>query len=235
MFSCQEFVADRIWLIEYPIRYYGTRFNARTALIKTEEDQLIVHSPGPLTEEMREFVADLAPVSVILAPGTFHHLYAKEWANYYDQAEVFVCPGLERKIPALKDARIIADGRRYGWSTELEHLATQGSRIVNEVVFFHRSTRTLLVVDLIENFTDRSQYNWVLKFWLKYVFRMWDRPRPAPEYQIGWQDRNQARAMLEEILQWDFDKIVLSHGDLIHSGGKAMARQAWSTLLQPWQ
>ncbi len=232
MFSCQEFVADRIWLMEYPIRYFGTRLNARTTLIKTEEGKLIVHSPGPLTEATREFVADLAPVSVILAPGTFHHLYAKEWSNYYDRAELFVCPGLERKIPALKDARIIEDGIGYVWSTELEHLTTKGSWIVNEVVLFHGSTRTLLVVDLIENFTDRSQFNWMLKFWLKYVFMMWDKPKPAPEYQIGWYHRNKARAMLEEILQWDFDRIILSHGDLIHSGGKAVARQAWAALLQ---
>jgi hypothetical protein len=62
---------------------------------------------------------------------------------------------------------------------------------------------------------------------LKYVARMWNRPTPAPEYRLGWSNRKAVRASLERILAWDFDRIVLSHGDLIELDAKAIARKAW--------
>ena len=32
---------------------------------------------------------------------------------------------------------------------------------------------------------------------------------------MGWKDKSAARKCLLRILDWDFDKIILSHGDLI--------------------
>jgi glyoxylase-like metal-dependent hydrolase (beta-lactamase superfamily II) len=60
---------------------------------------------------------------------------------------------------------------------------------------------------------------------------MWNHPKPAPEYQLGWKDKAAARQSLKRILEWDFDRIVLSHGDLIEDDAKATARQAWEVPL----
>ncbi len=232
MLPALEFEKDKIWLIEYPVRYFGMRLKARTTIIALDQGGLFVHSPGPLTEATKDFMAGLGTVSVILAPGTYHHLYLQEWSDFYPQAETFICPGLERRIPALKQFRILEAGGTYPWSGEMDHLSTQGSWIVNEVAFFHRTTRTLLLVDLIENFTDRSEADWMLKFWLKLVFRMWNHPKPAPEYQLGWRDRKKAREVFENILRWDFQKIILAHGDLIDRDGREVARKAWASVLK---
>ena len=228
----QHFEPGRIWLIEYPIRYFGIRCNARTTLIRTEDGQLIVHSPCPLTDEVRRFAEGLAPVSVILAPGTYHHLYAAAWAEAYGQATLFACRGLERKVPALKDATIIEDGRQYSWSSELEHLTTQGCLIVNEVAFLHKATKTLILTDLLEYFTDDTPGNLAVRIWLKYIFRMWNRPAFAPEYRFGWSNRKKARRVLEQILAWDFRRIIIGHGELIHEDAKAVAARAWSPILK---
>lgn len=232
MLPALEFEKDKIWLIEYPIRYFGMGLNARMTIIALNEGGLFVHSPGPLTEATREFVAGLGTVSVIVAPGNFHHLYFRDWVDFYPQAEAFICPGLERKIRALKTFSIIEERGGYPWSDEMDHLSTQGSWIVNEVVFFHRTTRTLLVVDLIENFTGRSEFTPMVKFWLKHIFRMWDNPKPAPEYRLGWRNRKKARVVFENILRWDFQKIILAHGDLIDREGGEAARKAWASVLK---
>ena len=108
----------------------------------------------------------------------------------------------------------------------------RGNKFIWEVAFFHKPSKTLLVVDLIENFTDQTpNVNWLLKLWWKVVFQMWDNPKPAPEYQMGWRDKAAARESLERILEWDFDKIVLSHGDLIEANAKSMALEAWEKPL----
>lgn len=229
--SPQAFEPGRIWLVEYPIRYMGIRCNARMSLIRTAAGKVIVHSPAPLSPATRGFVDGLGPVSAILAPGTYHHLHAREWADAYPGAGLFICPGLARKVPALAAGTPIEDGRDYPWSTELAHLRTRGALWINEVAFFHRATGTLILTDLLENFTDDTPANWVTKVWLKWVFRMWNRPKPAPEYQLGWVDRRAARQALEHILAWDFRQIVLAHGELVREDAKAVARRAWSPPL----
>ena len=60
---------------------------------------------------------------------------------------------------------------------------------------------------------------------------MWDHPKPAPEYQLGWKDKVAARKSLERILDWDFERIILSHGDLIDDEAKAIAQKAWKAPL----
>jgi len=42
--------------------------------------------------------------------------------------------------------------------------------------------------------------------------------------------RAQNRASIDRILQWDFDRIIMAHGDVVESGGKAALRGAFSFL-----
>lgn len=108
----------------------------------------------------------------------------------------------------------------------------RGNKYIWEVAFLHKPSRTLLLVDLIENFTDQTPtVNWLLKLWWKVVFHMWDHPKPAPEYQMGWKEKAAAHKSLKRILDWDFDKVILSHGDLIDEGAKAIVQEAWRAPL----
>jgi len=60
---------------------------------------------------------------------------------------------------------------------------------------------------------------------------MWNHPKPAPEYQLGWKDKTAAAASLKRILAWDFDRIILAHGDLVKENAKDVALAAWRTPL----
>lgn len=229
--NLEELVKGRIWSIPYPIHYFGNRCNSRCTLVRLEDDTLFVHSPSPLTPETRQAVASLGEVSAIVAPGNFHHFHAAEWAENFPRATLWICPHLARKRPALAKYEKIEDDRSYPWCGELSHLSTRGHWFINEVAFFHRPTRSLILTDLIENFTDASAANWVLKFWMKLVFRMWNNPKSAPEYQLGWRNKSLAREMLEKVLQWDFERIILTHGEVITEDARATARRAWRSVL----
>ena len=54
-----------------------------------------------------------------------------------------------------------------------------------------------------------------------------NRPKPAPEYQLGWKDREAARRSLERILAWDFDRVVVAHGAPIEDRPHEALRAAW--------
>jgi hypothetical protein len=46
----------------------------------------------------------------------------------------------------------LGDLPEEAWREDLDQLIFRGSRFIQEVVFFHRKTRTLVLADLIENF-----------------------------------------------------------------------------------
>ncbi|MGA9333454.1 MAG: DUF4336 domain-containing protein [Rudaea sp.] len=226
------YAPGHLWLAAYPVRLAGTRFDARMTVIRLDSGKLILHSPCAITPELAAEIAALGPVAHIVAPGNFHHLHVASAQQAFPNAKTWICPGVERRQPGIRYDDVLNDTPPMEWAHEINQVLAQGSRIMREVAMFHRASRTLILVDLIENFTDATPNTGVaLKFWFKYVLRMWDNPRPAPEYRIGWTDRKAAANSLRRILLWDFERIVLSHGDLVEHDAKAVALKAWAGIL----
>jgi hypothetical protein len=43
----------------------------------------------------------------------------------------------------------------------------------------------------------------------------------------------ESRAILRRMLAWDFDRVVMAHGEVIETGGKSTTERAWSFLGGP--
>lgn len=223
-----EYRADTIWIKEYPVRYAGTYFSSRMTILRLSNGKLFLHSPCEIDEPTKTAIKDLGQVEFIVAPGSYHYLHVASAQKAFPEAETFICPGIERKQPHLNFDWLLADRPDERWQDDFEQVLVRGNKYIWEVAFFHKATRTLILVDLIENFTDETQdVNWFLKLWFKLVFRMWDNPKPAPEYQLGWNDKKAASSSLRKILNWDFERIIISHGALIEENAKEIALKAW--------
>jgi hypothetical protein len=224
----EEYVAGQIWLREYPIRFAGCDFNARMSVVRLPDSNLLLHSPCHIDGPTKQAISSLGNVAYIVAPGSYHHLHIASAQAAFPRADTYICPGIERKRPDIDFDWFLSDRAPEPWAGTLDQVLVRGNRFIWEVAFFHRPSRTLLLVDLIENITDQTpNVNWLLRLWWKVVFRMWNRPKPAPEYQLGWKDKAAASKSLQQILEWDFDKIILAHGDLVEKDAKATAREAW--------
>jgi hypothetical protein len=226
------YVANRIWLYSYPVRLAGTRFEGRMTVIRLNSGLLMLHSPCAITPTLAGEITLLGPVAHIVVPGNFHHMHAASAQAAFPEAKTWICPGAERRNRSLKYEGVLGDPAPEDWAGEIDQVLVRGARIMREVAMFHRPTRTLILVDLIENFTDLTPHiGGALKFWYKWVFRIWNNPGPAPEYRLGWSDRRAAAQSLRCILTWNFERIVLSHGDLIEHDAHEVATRAWSGLL----
>lgn len=228
----EEYVAGQIWLCSYPVHFMGMDLDARMTVVRLADGKLILHSPCEIDDRMRRTLSDLGEVAYIVAPGTFHHLHVSSAQEAFPEARTYLCPGIEQKRPDLKFDELLGDAAPEAWAGELDQVLVRGNRWIWEVAFFHRTTGTLILVDLIENITDATPHvDWMLRFWWKMVFHMWNKPKPAPEYQLGWNDRKAARGSLKRILEWDFKRIIIAHGDLIESNARHMAEEAWQRPL----
>ncbi|MBW2421607.1 MAG: DUF4336 domain-containing protein [Deltaproteobacteria bacterium] len=231
--SLVEYVKDSIWLKRYPVSYAGLDFSARTTLIRLAGGGLLVHSPSPIDDELIRQIEPLGRVEHILAPGNFHYFYVSDWQEFYPEATTWICPGVERKRPELHFDWLLGDRSPAAWEGEIDQVLVRGTRFIWEVAFLHRASRTLVLTDLIENIGDATPgaEGFMLKLWWKAVFQMWNRPKPAPEYQFGWRDKGAARECLERILGWDFERVVIAHGDCIEEDAHARLREAWASPL----
>ena len=192
----------------------------------------MIHSPSPLDEDVRGRICEIGPVAHLIAPGSYHYFYVAAWQEAFPEATVWICPGVERKQPDLEFDGFLSDNAPDAWADEIDQVLVRGNRLIWEVVFLDRPSKTLIVTDLLENIGEKSgAVGWQFKLWWKVVFHMWDNPKPAPEYQMGWKDKRAAKRSLERILDWDFDLIVLSHGENIESDAKAVLRKAWARPL----
>jgi hypothetical protein len=60
---------------------------------------------------------------------------------------------------------------------------------------------------------------------------MWNRPKAAPEYQMGWGRKDIVKQGLNRILDWRAERIILAHGNLINSNVTEILRTAWHKVL----
>jgi hypothetical protein len=230
--SLECFVPDALWLREYPLRLGGARFNARMTVVKLRSGEVLVHSPCAFDDALTAEVAALGPVAAIIAPGNLHWLHVRSCQEAFPDAKSYACPGVEKRAKGVTFDFELGDEAPPLWADDLSQVALQGTRLMREVAFFHHASRTLILVDLVENFTAATRGTNLFWRGLLRTIGMWNRPSPAPEYRIAWGDKARVREGLERILAWDFERVIVSHGDLITHDAKRVVADAWRKILR---
>ena len=228
-----EYVSGNIWLLEYPVRFGGMDLFGRTTIIRLENGDLIVHDPCKIDDSTKAKIDEIGIVKFIIAPGSYHHLFVADFQKKYPNAETFLCPGLERKRPDIKFEWILGNKPDHRWGDDIDQVLVQGTKHIWEVAFFHKSSRTLILVDLLENIGDdyAHEASLLLRFWWKGIFRMWNNPKAAPEYQMGWGNREIVKISLNKILSWDARRVIIAHGENIEEQVNETLAKAWKRVL----
>ena len=221
-------LAENLWVAERPQTFYGLPVGTRMTVVRLAGDRLLLHSPVALDTGLRAELDALGRVSFAVAPNRVHHLHAGEVATAYPGTRLWVAPGLERKRPDLRFEAVLGDDAPAEWRDELAQVFFRGRPYENEVVFFHRASRTLVMCDLAFNFGPRSPAPTRI---LMKLLRSYGRFGPSTLDPLLIRDRRAARESLERILAWDFDRVIVAHGDVLDHGGHDLLRGGYSWLL----
>ncbi len=219
---------DNLWIAERPQAFYGLEVGTRMTVIRLADASLLLHSPVLLDAGLRRELDTIGRVRFVVAPNRVHHLYAGKVAEAYPQARLWIAPGLAAKRPDLAFVAVLGDQAPAEWKDEVEQVFFRGRPYENEVVFFHRASRTLLLCDLAFNFGPRAAAPTRL---LMKLLRSYGRFGPSTLDPLLIRDRAAARESLERILDWDFDRVIVAHGDVLESGGNQALRRGYRWLL----
>jgi hypothetical protein len=223
-------LADDLWVADRPQKFYGLAVGARMTVMRLSGERLLLHSPVALDAVLRAELDALGRVSYVVAPNRLHHLYAGAVAQVYPEARLWIGPGLERKRPDLVFTAVLDDEAPAEWRGEVDQVFFRGRPYENEVVFFHRSSRTLILCDLAFNFGPTAATPTRV---LMRLIRSYGHLGPTKLDPLLIRDRRAARESLERILAWDFDRVVVAHGDVQESGGREILRDGYAWLLSP--
>jgi len=219
-----------LWVAERRQRFYGLEVGTRMNVMRLDDGSLLLHSPVALTRSLRGELDALGPVRYAVAPNRVHHLYAGKVAEAYPGTQLWIAPGLERKRPDLVYVAVLDDEAPAPWKGQLDQVFFRGRPYENEVVFFHRASRTLILCDLAFNFGPRSPLPTRVLMWL---LRSYGSFGPSKLDPLLIRDRRAARESLERILAWDFDRVIVAHGEVLESGGREALRRGYHWLLRP--
>ena len=222
-------LADDLWVAERRQRFYGLEVGARMSVIRLASGDLLLHSPLRLDPDLRQQLDAIGPVRFAVAPNRVHHLYAGEFAQVYPGARLWVAPGLARKRPDLRFEGELGDEAPPEWRGQVDQTFFRGRPYENEVVFCHRASRTLIICDLAFNFGPATATPTRL---LMQLLRSYGRFGPSTLDPLLIRDRAAARQSLERILGWDFDRVIVAHGDVLEHGGREDLRSGYHWLLE---
>jgi hypothetical protein len=213
-------LAPNLHVLEHPQQFLGLELGSRMTILQLAEG-LLIHSPVDVDPKS---VALLGEVRWVLSPNLFHHLHVGRWVEA--GAEAWAAPGLSEKRRDVPFAGMISSKEQNPFGDEVRLYPLRCFPFSNEVVVLHQPSRTLLLTDLLFNFPPTAP--WPTRLVMRCA-GAYPGCRSSLLEQIEMH-RDVARRELREILSWDFDRIVLAHGDVVESGGKAAMRNAYRWL-----
>jgi hypothetical protein len=224
-----EKVADDLWTAEGRVRFLGQWLPVRMVVVRLRDGSLFVHSPVETTPALEAELATLGAVRHLVAPSKYHHLWLIDWRTSYPDATVYGAPGLPEKREDVAFDEVLSDDSPPSWATEMDQLVFRGLPIFNEVVFHHRPSRSLIVADLVFNIVE---VDGILGPTIMRLNGMWKRFGPSRTLKFMMRRNRKAACQgIESILRWDFDRVVMSHGQVRDAGGHGALERAFSFLL----
>jgi hypothetical protein len=214
-----------LWSAECELRWAAglVPIPVRMTVLRLADGQLILHSPIPLTRSLREELAALGPVGFIVVPCA-HGRFAAEASQAFPSAQLLAAPKPASSARALRFHASLADEAPTSWAGQVESRLVRGFRL-DEVVLYQRASRTLVLTDLC--FHIRRAPSRLARAFFR-ANGMWQRFGPSRLIRaLAVSDRAELRRSLEQLLQWDFERIVPGHGAVVERGGPAALRAAW--------
>lgn len=229
--------ADDIWLLDGdPIGYWAppipVRFTyaQRAIVVRLDDGTLFVDSPVQLDDARKAAVDALGDVRYIASPNKLHHLHMGAWLDAYPEAAVYASPGLPKKRPDLRFDSELSDEPEPAWAGQLEQCVFRGSFFMEEVVFFHRASSTLILGDMVENHDPEVLASRRQRFFARLNGMLAPNGTTPINFRASFTRRSRARESLATIRSWSPERLVLLHGPCVEHDAKDFIDRAFAWL-----
>lgn len=226
--------AENVWTVEGPEVGYqlaGVTIPCptRMTVARLSDDTLWLHSPIAQTPGLDGALAQLGPISGLIAPNSYHYLQLAAWAVARPDASVWASADIAQKLGITRSIPI-ANDIQAGWREDLDHHSIALAKF-SETVFFHRKSATLIVTDLMQTFEASRVRSLPIRLLLAAGGATGPNAKPSIEIRMAARSHRDAlRAGVQKMIAWNPDHIILSHGPCIHHDAAGAIRQAFDWI-----
>lgn len=226
----REFSKD-IWTCQGEIvSWYGMPYSTRMTIVPLGQNKLWVHSPVKICEDLLADIAEFGEPAFLVSPNKIHNLYLKEWASEFPNAAIFASPGLAEKRSDLEFDGELTDLPEAAWRDHLDQTIFRGSRVMEEVVFFHHGSKTLIVADLVENFPPDH-----FQGFRKVLAKLTGIVSPNGKMPLDWRlsfifGKRQASQCFEKLMAWQPENLIVAHGECVKGNATEFLKKSFSWL-----
>jgi hypothetical protein len=216
-------IAANVWTVQHYFAVNGVPTSSCMTVVRLNNGRLWLHSPVPIAAQDKVQLDSLGDVCYIVAPNLAHHLFVLDLATHYPLAKVYGAPGLAAKRPDLVGLQTLSLDPGP-WTPDLEGILFGGMPKVNETVWFHAPSGTLILTDICQCWM--GPLAWQARWWaqLSGVRMRFDVPLIV---RLLTRDRLAARASAQQVLRWPIERVVVGHNTVIQHDAKAQLVHAF--------
>lgn len=207
---------------------WKNKLGRRMTVVRLSDGRLIIHNAIQLHEDELNWLRSLGFVSFIIAPNIFHCSDLAWMSRQFPQAACYV-PAEKYDFFQQQGVNVKITEKDFPKDiSEFENLYMHGTKM-SESVFIHHPSKTLILCDLAFNMPD-------VFTGLSRIFMRWNKAfRLGPTRLIRLmftKNIKQLKASYENLFQYDFDRVVVNHGDVVNQNGKELLKKGYEEIFK---
>ena len=188
----------------------------RCTVVKLISGENVMISPIDFSERQLEEIAKLGSITHIVAPCLIHHLYINKAIARFQPREIWGPPQCRKVLAEVPFNRVFGEDR-WPFDTKLPFVFIDGLPRINEVVFYHEATKTMICADLCFNLQNPRGWAAPLMLRMFGTYRKFGVSRLQRRFM---KDRVAFEKSVRDVLKWNFETIAMGHGDLVVGHGR---------------
>lgn len=210
-------------------------FPTRMVVARLDDGSLWIHSPISPDDGLVAAIRDLGEVAFIVAPNSIHYWYMPEWHALFPHAKCFYAPGIAERAAGRKTmphGTMLTEEAPPEWAGQIDQVLVRGP-VVSEVVFHHRRSKTVVLVDLIENFEPARMNSWFWRIAGRFAGVIDPDGRAPADYRATFRkNMNEVSARLAQVIAWEPERAVMAHGRPYDADAAAELRRSFRWALK---
>lgn len=229
-------VAEDVFVVDSTLSgLMGRILPARMTVIRLPDGGLLLHSPTQFSLGLKDELEKLGPIQHLVAPNVAHWTFLQPWQRACPEATTWAAPGLRERSQVQKSGvRLdydLSDVPPAEWGDAIELATVPGGFGFHEVALFHRSTRTLVLTDLVLNL-EAPKVPAALRFLARLFGITAPDGMPPPYLRAVIKLRRQEAAHgASRLLDLQPERVIFAHGRWFERDGTAALRRSLRWLL----
>jgi len=217
-----------LWVNEVHFPLMGINFGNRMTCVRLSDNSMWLHSPTRFVKSTYEKTEKLGNIKYLITPSLMHNLFVMDWKKHQPDVQI-IAPAQVKKVTAdihFDDQTI--DHINQLFNREISCIPIKGIPLLQEYAFIHHSSKTLILTDLAFNFGNQTS-GWT-KLFLK-LYGAYNKFGPTITVRASVKDKTAFVNSIQYIAAQDFNRIIVSHGNIVENNGNAIFTEAFKKYL----